>query len=236
MDNDGKVQYATARKRCSPTPIFLSVGAHILYIEGWSSTEVLSISATYQGPDTGNTATVIPAYRNPFGPPPVSFPGDIFSECNPKGLVTGDSNFTICAYNAKSNSDIGNLAQFFTFYLQVRGVPFPATLPSLLSPPAPSLTSLFLSIPPLRVHPISHSHSLFGCLLSYAFKYPAYGFLLFSAKGKVCWQSQDDNFEGCSKQIPVHSFRSAEPSIRIRDLRGPYHPQEQYTIHILFEI
>jgi hypothetical protein len=121
VDNDGKVQYATARRRCSPTPVFLSVGAHILYIEGWSSTNVLSITATYQGPDTDNVAIVIPAFRNTLAASSVSsFPGDIFADCNPKGVIPGDRNFTICAYNVKTNFNLGNLAQFFNFYRQVK--------------------------------------------------------------------------------------------------------------------
>jgi hypothetical protein len=120
VDNDGKVQYATARRRCSSAPVVLSVGSHILYIEGWSSTDVLSITATYQGPDTDNVAVVIPAFRNTLGSSGASsFPGDIFSECNPKGIRTGDRNFTMCAYNVKTNFNLGNLAQFFNFYKQV---------------------------------------------------------------------------------------------------------------------
>ena len=120
VDNDGKVQYATARRRCSPAPVTLSVGSHIIYVEGWSSTDVLSITATYQGPDTSNIAVVIPAFRNTLGSSSVSsFPGDIFANCNPQGLINGDRNFTICAYNVKTNYNLGNLAQFFNFYRQV---------------------------------------------------------------------------------------------------------------------
>ena len=103
---------------------------------------------------------------------------------------------------------------------------------SLSLPPSLSLSHFGLACSSSLTHARTHTRTQ---IRHFVMKYP-YGFLHFSAKGKVCWQSQDDNFEGCSKQIPVHSFRSAEPSIRIRDLRGPYHPQEQYTIHILFEI
>jgi hypothetical protein len=121
VDNDGKVQYATARRRCSPTPVLLDAGLHILFIEGWSSTDVLSITATYQGPDTGNVPAIIPAFRNSLFSPSrtSSSPGESFTECNPKGVVTGERNFTICAYNVRTNLNVANLAQLSNFYSQV---------------------------------------------------------------------------------------------------------------------
>ena len=87
---------------------------HILYIEGWSSTNVLSVTATYQGPDTGNVPIVIPANRNPL------FVPVNFKECNPFGLMNGERNFTMCAYNVKFNFNVGNVFQFSTFYELVR--------------------------------------------------------------------------------------------------------------------
>ena len=90
---------------------------HILYIEGWSSTNVLSVTATYQGPDTGNVPIVIPAFHNPLGSS--SSAVGRYLECNPTGLISGDRNFTMCAYNVKFSYNIGNLAQLYTYYTQV---------------------------------------------------------------------------------------------------------------------
>ena len=113
VNNDGNPQYATSR--CSTTT--LSSGSHVLYIEGWSRSSLLSISATFQGADTMNQASPFsPCKYNPLAPPKrVS----VFSECNPTGVRSGDNNFTLCTFKIDNALNLWHVDDAFTYYQQV---------------------------------------------------------------------------------------------------------------------
>ena len=81
----------------------LQAGNHTLYVEGWSANAMLSITATFQGPDTLNMPFAIP------GPVP----------CLPFAPGAGDGNFTICGYNADSSIDLGAIFHFYYYYNEV---------------------------------------------------------------------------------------------------------------------
>ena len=100
MNNDYN-QLAT--QRCAAAPIYLKTGNHTLYVEGWSYNAYLSITATFQGPDTLNMQFAIP------GPVP----------CLPWATGSGINNFTICGYNAASSIDLAAISHFYTYYNQV---------------------------------------------------------------------------------------------------------------------
>ena len=44
----------------------------------------------------------------------------VFSECDPRGVVSGDRHFTICAFSAISTIDLQTVGQVYSYYTQVR--------------------------------------------------------------------------------------------------------------------
>jgi hypothetical protein len=82
----------------------LQSGNHTLYVEGWSANYMLSITVTYQGPDTLNMPFPIP------GPAP----------CHPYAPGAGENNFIICGYNSDSSINVVAISHFYTYLSQVR--------------------------------------------------------------------------------------------------------------------
>ena len=117
LDNDGGAQSAT--QKCSLVP--LTPGLHTLYIEGWSDSEALSMAATYSGPDTLNSTGVFQAVPSPGAP---SSAAPIFNECNADEILTGDDNFTICAFKASNDIDLQRVDDVFAYYKQASGACF----------------------------------------------------------------------------------------------------------------
>lgn len=111
VDNDGSVQ--SIAKRCGS--IMLASGLHNMYIEGWAQSAALSMSATYQGPDTLGQELPIQAVTSPQAPqsaPP------FFPECPSNGRA-GENNFTICAFKASNEIDLGRVDDIQKYYSQV---------------------------------------------------------------------------------------------------------------------
>jgi hypothetical protein len=96
-----------ATQRCGTAAVFLQAGNHSLYVEGWSNTAALSISATFNGFDTLRSAVVIPG----------------FWQCDPSGPGVTGMSFTICGYKADNSINLGNVLDLFTYYNQVRTEP-----------------------------------------------------------------------------------------------------------------
>ena len=116
MADDGDIQPGTPRYRCNILPLALETGVHFLYIDGWSSTSFLSMSATYQGPDTGNSPVPIRSTRNPFA---FSNPVSRYSECNFSSFINDDKNFTICGFKASNDVNLWSVEDVFVYYTQV---------------------------------------------------------------------------------------------------------------------
>ena len=93
----------TAYQRCGAASVTLKPGNHTLFAEGWSANSVLSITATFQGPDTLNMQFAIP------GPAP----------CLPYSPGAGDNNFVICGYNSDSSLNVAAISHFYTYFNQV---------------------------------------------------------------------------------------------------------------------
>lgn len=115
LDNYGSTQSAT--KKCSP--VLLSSGQHTLYIEGWSNSEVLSMAATYSGPDTLNSTAVFQAVSSP-GAPSSALP--VFKECDAEEMLIGGNAFTICAFKASNEINLQKVDDLYAHYKQVRAV------------------------------------------------------------------------------------------------------------------
>jgi hypothetical protein len=98
--------FQTAYQRCGAAAVTLKPGNHTLYAEGWSANAMLSITATYQGPDTLNMQFAIP------GPAP----------CLPYSPGAGDNNFVICGYNSDSSLNMAAISHFYTYFNQVCAV------------------------------------------------------------------------------------------------------------------
>jgi hypothetical protein len=111
VNNDGSVQ--TNAKRCGA--IMLAAGLHNMYIEGWAQSSALSMSASYQGPDTLGQELLVQAVTSPQAPP--SAP-PLFPECPSSGKA-GDNNFTICAFKASSEIDLSRVDDVQKYYSQV---------------------------------------------------------------------------------------------------------------------
>ena len=113
LDNDGSSQSAT--EKCSLSP--LAGGVHLLYIEGWSDSDDLSISATYAGPDTLNQSSFIQAVSNPRAP---SVIGPVFREYDAQEAIVGSNNFSICAFKADNDLNLLKVDDVNSYYEQVR--------------------------------------------------------------------------------------------------------------------
>jgi hypothetical protein len=111
VDNDGSVQ--ASAKRCGS--IALAAGLHSMYIEGWAQSSALSMSATYQGPDTMGQEHSIQAVTSPQAPSPAP---PLFPECPSMGK-SGDNNFTICAFKASNEIDLTRVDDVQKYYSQV---------------------------------------------------------------------------------------------------------------------
>ncbi len=109
VKNDGSVQ--SDAKKCGQ--ITLDAGLHSMYIEGWAQSSALSMSATYQGPDTMGQELAIQAVTSPQAP--LSVP-PVFSECS-VGEISGS--FMICAFKASSEIDLSRVDNVDTYYRQV---------------------------------------------------------------------------------------------------------------------
>ena len=95
--------YQSAYERCATSSVLLQAGNHTLYVEGWSATAMLSITATFQGPDTLNMPFAIP------GPTP----------CLPFAPSAEDGKMVICGYNAVISIDLGAIWEFYYYFNQV---------------------------------------------------------------------------------------------------------------------
>lgn len=105
-----------ATERCS-SAVPISAGLHVLYIEGWARLSTLSMSATYQGPDTSSLKSLIPSAQNP-DPLPINI--SAFSECDPiESKVVDDGVFTICAFKADNDTDLTTVDDVYSYYGQV---------------------------------------------------------------------------------------------------------------------
>ena len=93
----------TATQRCG-TAIHLQAGNHTLYVEGWARSASLSITATFNGYDSLNSAIVIPGLW----------------QCNPNGPRISSMNFTICGYMADYSLTLGAVTDLTTYYNEVR--------------------------------------------------------------------------------------------------------------------
>ena len=98
--NNDYPQWAT--ERCASSAIHLEADNHTVYVEGWSRSAYLSVTATYQGADTQNIKMAIPGFK----------------ECDPNGPSRGDGNFTICGYRADNSINLGSVDQFFAYHSQ----------------------------------------------------------------------------------------------------------------------
>ena len=115
VDNDGNAQSATIK--CSL--VSLIAGIHSIYIEGWSQSAQLSLSATYQGVDTNNSLIPIQAVVSPAAP---SHTFSIFEECNPSSSffkANGNGLFTICGFAADNDVDLVRVEDVHAYYSQV---------------------------------------------------------------------------------------------------------------------
>ena len=117
VDNDGNAQSATSK--CSIAT--LGKGTHNIYIEGWSKSSQLSMSATYQGPDTNNALVPIQAVTSPFAP---SNSYSTFRECDPTSssanMGAGKGKFTICGFRVDSTLDLHSVDDVHALYSAVR--------------------------------------------------------------------------------------------------------------------
>ena len=86
-----------------------------MYIEGWAQSSALSMSATYQGPDTLGQELLMQAVTSPQAP---SSAPPLFPECPPGGKA-GDNNFTMCAFKASSEIDLSRVDDVQKYYSQV---------------------------------------------------------------------------------------------------------------------
>jgi hypothetical protein len=86
-----------------------------MYIEGWAQSSALSMSATFQGPDTMGQEHSIQAVTSPQAPSPAP---PLFPECPSMGK-SGDSNFTICAFKASNEIDLTRVDDVQKYYSQV---------------------------------------------------------------------------------------------------------------------
>ena len=111
VDNDGSVQ-SNGKRGGSIT---LAAGLHNMYIEGWAQSAALSMSATYQGPDTSGQELSVQAVTSPQAP--ASAP-PLFPECPSNGKA-GDNNFTICGYRASNEIDLSRVDDVQKYYAQV---------------------------------------------------------------------------------------------------------------------
>ena len=94
----------SATQRCGVESVTLQAGNHTLYVEGWSRTATLSITATLDGYDSLSNTVVIPGLW----------------QCNPNGPSASSMNFTICGYRADYSLTLGSALDLFTYYNQVR--------------------------------------------------------------------------------------------------------------------
>lgn len=90
-----------AQERCGAAGISLAAGNHTLYVEGWSRNSVLSIAATYQGPDTSSQKIVLAGYY----------------QC--PALENEPGVFTICGFKADSSVNLNSWSDLYTYYNQV---------------------------------------------------------------------------------------------------------------------
>ena len=91
-----------ATERCGTAAVTLQAGNHTLYVEGWSNSAALSITATFQGADTLSNKVAIPG----------TWP------CLPNAPGAGDSNFVICGYKADNSVNVAGISNFFDYYNQ----------------------------------------------------------------------------------------------------------------------
>ena len=91
-----------ATERCGAAAVTLQAGNHAMYVEGWSRTAALSITATFQGADTLSNKVAIPG----------TWP------CLPNASGAGDSNFVICGYKADNSVNVAGISNFFDYYNQ----------------------------------------------------------------------------------------------------------------------
>ena len=110
VDNDGNAQSQV--KKCASTT--LTSGFHTMYLEGWTQSATLSMSASFRGPDTSGEEMEIHADSSPFAPS--SSPAS-FHEC-PSDGDSGDSNFTVCAFKASNQVDLGRVDDIASKYMQ----------------------------------------------------------------------------------------------------------------------
>ena len=113
VNNDYAQTIATMRCRAA---VAISSGLHVLYIEGWSRSSVLSMATTYQGPDTSNLIIPIAPVTNTAAS---AINVSTFLECDPMLSSTLDGIFTLCGFKADNNTDLKSVDDLYTYYKQV---------------------------------------------------------------------------------------------------------------------
>ena len=104
----------TATQRCG-SAVLITSGLHILYVEGWARGSGLSLSATYQGPDTSMLRSPISSALTPRAVP-VNV--SAFLECDPEQSNVQDGIFTLCGFGADNYTYLESVEDIFFYYMQ----------------------------------------------------------------------------------------------------------------------